>query len=55
VLIVPKTGSAENPNENRCAWSAGYGPVDDPRVVVVVMVRRADLRRGRRAARPQDV
>lgn len=37
-LIAAKTGSAENQNPEAHAWFAGFGPADDPKVVVAVMV-----------------
>ncbi|HZQ99645.1 MAG TPA: penicillin-binding protein 2 [Chloroflexota bacterium] len=38
VPVAAKTGSAENQNPEDNAWFAGYGPADDPKVVVTVMV-----------------
>ena len=36
--IAAKTGSAENENPDAHAWFAGYGPADEPQVVVTVMI-----------------
>lgn len=38
VPVAAKTGSAENQDPNAHAWFAGYGPADDPKIVVTVMV-----------------
>lgn len=38
IPTAAKTGSAENQNPDAHAWFAGYAPVDNPEVVVVVMV-----------------
>jgi penicillin-binding protein 2 len=38
VPIAAKTGSAENQNPDAHAWFAGYGPADEPQIVVTVMV-----------------
>jgi penicillin-binding protein 2 len=38
IPVAAKTGSAENQNENDHAWFAGFGPADNPQVVVTVMV-----------------
>ncbi|HEY8475389.1 MAG TPA: penicillin-binding transpeptidase domain-containing protein, partial [Chloroflexota bacterium] len=40
VPVAAKTGAAENQDANTHAWFASYAPVDDPRVVVLVMVER---------------
>ena len=36
--IAAKTGSAENQHPDAHAWFAGYGPAEEPSVVVVVMI-----------------
>jgi penicillin-binding protein 2 len=38
VPVAAKTGSAENQDPNAHAWFAGYGPANDPKIVVTVMV-----------------
>ena len=38
IPIAAKTGSAENESPDAHAWFAGYGPADEPQVVVTVMV-----------------
>jgi penicillin-binding protein 2 len=38
IPIAAKTGSAENQHPDAHAWFAGYGPAEEPAVVVVVMV-----------------
>lgn len=38
IPVAAKTGSAENQNPDAHAWFAGFGPADDPRIVVTVMI-----------------
>ncbi len=38
VTVAGKTGTAENPGGNPHAWFASYAPVDDPQIVVVVII-----------------
>ena len=38
IPIAAKTGSAENEQPDAHAWFAGYGPADEPQVVVTVMI-----------------
>jgi penicillin-binding protein 2 len=38
IPIAAKTGSAENERPDAHAWFAGFGPADEPSIVVVVMV-----------------
>jgi len=38
VAVAGKTGTAENPGGAPHAWFAAYAPVDDPQLVVVVML-----------------
>jgi len=39
----PITGSAENAQGAPHAWFAGYGPIDDPQLVVIVMVEGGEM------------
>jgi penicillin-binding protein 2 len=48
--IAGKTGSAEAFGREATSWYASYGPVDDPRYVVVVMIEEGGL--GSDAAAP---
>jgi penicillin-binding protein 2 len=48
--LAGKTGSAENPRGLPHAWFAGYGPVENPQLVVVAFVEHG--RRGGEAAAP---
>lgn len=41
--IAAKTGSAENQNPDAHAWFAGYGPAEEPSIVVIVMVEGGRL------------
>jgi len=50
MTIAGKTGSAENPRGIPHAWFAGYAPVEDPALVVVVFVEHG--RRGGEVAAP---
>jgi penicillin-binding protein 2 len=43
IPIAGKTGSAENAHGAPHAWFAGYGPVDDPQLVVIVMVEGGEM------------
>ena len=38
IPVAAKTGSAENQNPDAHAWFAGFGPIDDPRIVITVMI-----------------
>lgn len=38
--VAGKTGTAENPSGIDHAWWVGYAPVDDPKIVVAVLVER---------------
>jgi cell division protein FtsI/penicillin-binding protein 2 len=48
--LAGKTGSSENPRGLPHAWFAGYGPVENPQLVVVAFVEHG--RRGGIAAAP---
>jgi penicillin-binding protein 2 len=50
LALAGKTGSAENPRGLPHAWFAGYGPVENPQLVVVAFVEHG--RRGGEAAAP---
>lgn len=50
MAIAGKTGSAENPRGIPHAWFAGYAPVENPALVVVVFIEHG--RRGGEAAAP---
>lgn len=50
LAIAGKTGSAENPRGVPHAWFAGYAPVDQPALVVVVFIEHG--RRGGAVAAP---
>ncbi|MHB9091722.1 MAG: penicillin-binding protein 2, partial [Chloroflexota bacterium] len=43
VPTAAKTGSAENETANAHAWFAGYAPVDNPEVVVLVLVEGGNM------------
>ncbi len=40
IAIAGKTGTAENPHGRDHGWFVAYGPFDDPRIVVVVIVEQ---------------
>lgn len=40
VTIAGKTGTAENPHGSDHGWFVAYGPFDDPRIVVAVIVEQ---------------
>lgn len=40
VAIAGKTGTAENPHGSDHGWFVAYGPFDDPRIVVAVIVEQ---------------
>jgi len=46
VRVAGKTGSAENPEGKAHAWFVGLAPVQEPRVVVVVLVENVGTGRG---------
>jgi len=37
-VIAGKTGTAQNPHGEPHSWFAGFGPVDDPRIVIAAIV-----------------
>ena len=41
VKVAGKTGSAENPHGRAHSWFTAFAPVDDPRIVVTVVVENA--------------
>jgi cell division protein FtsI/penicillin-binding protein 2 len=38
LTIAGKTGTAQNPPHPDNAWFVGYAPVDDPKIVIAVMI-----------------
>ena len=50
IAIAGKTGTAENPHGRDHGWFVAYGPFDDPRIVVVVIVEQGGF--GASAAGP---
>jgi len=40
VIIAGKTGTAQNPHGDSHAWFAGFAPIDDPRICVVVFIEQ---------------